>query len=154
MTVRNKIIEINKGRSVYVYWTYPVTNDAFCLASFACYLSYVSCNSFFFCILLNLHKNYEFYSVVCSFKCIQFDYYFQLEDTLWATLTDAHIKTPMGITAENLAEKYKLSRQMCDEFALRSQTRWHEGKWSCLCPGTAWFPFSVMLVTILSVKYS
>ncbi|XP_064600160.1 3-ketoacyl-CoA thiolase, mitochondrial-like isoform X1 [Liolophura sinensis] len=50
----------------------------------------------------------------------------KLEDTLWATLTDAHIKTPMGVTAENLAEKYKLSRQTCDEFALRSQSQWHK----------------------------
>src|SRR5699024_10961658 len=30
---------------------------------------------------------------------------------------------PMGITAENLAEKYKVSREEQDEFALRSQQR-------------------------------
>ena len=29
----------------------------------------------------------------------------KLEDTLWAGLTDQYIKLPMGITAENLAEK-------------------------------------------------
>lgn len=52
----------------------------------------------------------------------------QLEDVLWASLTDSHIKTPMGVTAENLAEKYKITREDCDKFALRSQTRWKEGK--------------------------
>ena len=30
----------------------------------------------------------------------------------------------MGITAENLAEKYGITRQQCDEFALQSQKRW------------------------------
>ena len=30
----------------------------------------------------------------------------------------------MGITAENLADKYGISRQQCDEFAIRSQQRW------------------------------
>lgn len=48
----------------------------------------------------------------------------KLEDTLWAGLTDQHIKTPMGVTAENLAEKYELTREQCDAFALRSQQRW------------------------------
>jgi acetyl-CoA acyltransferase 2 len=28
-----------------------------------------------------------------------------LQDCLWAALTDSHIKTPMGVTAENLAVK-------------------------------------------------
>ena len=30
----------------------------------------------------------------------------------------------MGVTAENLSEKYNISRQDCDEFALLSQQRW------------------------------
>lgn len=46
------------------------------------------------------------------------------EDTLWGALTDSYIKTPMAITAENLAEKYNITRQECDEFALYSQTTW------------------------------
>jgi acetyl-CoA acyltransferase 2 len=46
------------------------------------------------------------------------------EDTLWAGLTDSFAKAPMGITAENLAEKYKISRKDCDEFGLRSQQLW------------------------------
>uniref|UniRef100_A0AAY4E2V6 Acetyl-CoA acyltransferase 2 n=1 Tax=Denticeps clupeoides TaxID=299321 RepID=A0AAY4E2V6_9TELE len=48
----------------------------------------------------------------------------QLEDTLWAGLSDLHIKTPMGITAENLAEKYQISREECDEYAHQTQQRW------------------------------
>lgn len=47
-----------------------------------------------------------------------------MECSIWSTLTDHHIKTPMGITAENLAEKYNISRKDCDEFALLSQKRW------------------------------
>ncbi|KAM4707504.1 3-ketoacyl-CoA thiolase, mitochondrial [Discoglossus pictus] len=48
----------------------------------------------------------------------------KLEDTLWAGLTDAHIKTPMAITAENLGEKYSVTRQDCDKYAFQSQQRW------------------------------
>ena len=33
----------------------------------------------------------------------------------------------MGVTGENLAEKYNITRQDCDEFALLSQKRWAEG---------------------------
>ncbi|EDV29577.1 uncharacterized protein TRIADDRAFT_19473 [Trichoplax adhaerens] len=50
----------------------------------------------------------------------------QLEDTLWQTLTDNYIKTPMGITAETLAEKYSISGEECNQFAVQSQTRWFE----------------------------
>ena len=34
----------------------------------------------------------------------------------------------MGITAENLAEKYGITRQECDEFAIRSQQLWGKAK--------------------------
>uniref|UniRef100_A0A8D3A031 Acetyl-CoA acyltransferase 2 n=1 Tax=Scophthalmus maximus TaxID=52904 RepID=A0A8D3A031_SCOMX len=47
-----------------------------------------------------------------------------LEDTLWAGLTDLHIKIPMGITAENLAEKYQITREECDNYAFQTQQRW------------------------------
>jgi acetyl-CoA acyltransferase 2 len=47
-----------------------------------------------------------------------------LQDTLWAALTDSYAKTPMGMTAENLAEQYGITRDECDAFALRSQTLW------------------------------
>jgi acetyl-CoA acetyltransferase family protein len=45
----------------------------------------------------------------------------QLEDTLWAALTDTYPGLAMGETAENLADLYKLDRSCVDEFALRSQ---------------------------------
>lgn len=47
-----------------------------------------------------------------------------LEDSLWTTLTDQLSKLPMGMTAENLAEKYGISREECDKYALWSQQRW------------------------------
>ena len=43
----------------------------------------------------------------------------KMGDSLWDGLTDAHAGCPMGITAENLAEKYNISRQACDEYAIR-----------------------------------
>lgn len=41
-----------------------------------------------------------------------------VKDGLWEAFNDYH----MGITAENVAEKYGITREMQDEFALRSQT--------------------------------
>ena len=35
-----------------------------------------------------------------------------MRDSLWDGLTDKHIDTPMGMTAENLAEQYDISRQV------------------------------------------
>jgi len=48
----------------------------------------------------------------------------KLEDVLWQGLTDELAKTPMGITAENLATKYNITRQEADQFAFESQQRW------------------------------
>lgn len=48
----------------------------------------------------------------------------KLEDTLWAGLTDQYIKLPMGITAENLAEKYGLTANECNTHAIQTQQRW------------------------------
>ncbi len=45
------------------------------------------------------------------------------EDSLWTALTDSYGNTPMAITAENLAKKYGVTREECDEFALTSQER-------------------------------
>ena len=45
----------------------------------------------------------------------------KFEDTLWEALTDSYNNMPMAITAENLAVKYNVPREACDEFALRSQ---------------------------------
>ena len=46
-----------------------------------------------------------------------------LEDTLWEALTDPQCGCSMAQTAENLAEKYGLTRQEVDEYALASQQR-------------------------------
>lgn len=35
-----------------------------------------------------------------------------MQDMLWAGLTDAYAGTPMGITAENLATKYNITREV------------------------------------------
>jgi acetyl-CoA acetyltransferase family protein len=48
----------------------------------------------------------------------------KLGDTIWDALTDSHAGLPMAMTAENLAEQYKISRQECDDYALRSQRTW------------------------------
>ncbi|MCC6747529.1 MAG: acetyl-CoA C-acetyltransferase [Deltaproteobacteria bacterium] len=48
----------------------------------------------------------------------------ELQDSLWAALTDSYCNAPMAITAENLADKYGISREACDELALRSQKGW------------------------------
>lgn len=50
-----------------------------------------------------------------------------LEDSLWVSLTDTYCKMPMAITAENLRDKYKLTREEVDKFALRSQQNWKKG---------------------------
>ena len=45
----------------------------------------------------------------------------QLEDTLWEALRDPSCGLSMAETAENLAEKYRISRQAVDCYAARSQ---------------------------------
>lgn len=47
-----------------------------------------------------------------------------LEDALWVGLSDSFCKLPMALTAENLADKYKIPREKVDEFAYRSQQLW------------------------------
>ncbi|KAH8377741.1 hypothetical protein KR093_006921, partial [Drosophila rubida] len=53
---------------------------------------------------------------------------YNLEDALWAGLTDTYCKLPMALTAENLADQYKISRERVDEFSLRSQKNWEKGQ--------------------------
>lgn len=48
----------------------------------------------------------------------------ELEDTLWSSLYDPHAGCAMANTAENLAEKYGITREQCDEYGLRSQKAW------------------------------
>jgi acetyl-CoA acyltransferase 2 len=50
----------------------------------------------------------------------------KLSDALWDGLTDTYANIPMGMTAENLAKEYSIAREMCDEFAIRSQVNWGE----------------------------
>lgn len=50
----------------------------------------------------------------------------QALDLLTESLIDAYPNMPMAVTAENLAEKYRVSREECDAFALRSQTSYKE----------------------------
>jgi len=45
-------------------------------------------------------------------------------DSLWEALTDSFCNTPMAMTAENIAEKYKVTREDADTFALGSQKKW------------------------------
>ncbi|MBC7691430.1 MAG: acetyl-CoA C-acetyltransferase [Methylotenera sp.] len=45
----------------------------------------------------------------------------QVVDVLVESLTDSYCQAPMAITAENLAEQYKVSREESDVFSLRSQ---------------------------------
>jgi acetyl-CoA C-acetyltransferase len=46
-----------------------------------------------------------------------------LEDGTMDLVTDPFENVPMGITAENLAERYEVSRGVQDEYAIRSQER-------------------------------
>jgi acetyl-CoA C-acetyltransferase/acetyl-CoA acyltransferase 2 len=47
-----------------------------------------------------------------------------IEDSLWSALTDSYAGLPMGMTAENLAERYHITRERSDLLSLRSQQRW------------------------------
>jgi len=47
----------------------------------------------------------------------------ELRDSMWDSLTNLGVGPAMGITAENVAEKYGVTRQMQDEYSLRSQQR-------------------------------
>jgi len=44
-------------------------------------------------------------------------------DMLLDALTDQYTQTPMGITAENLSEKFEVTRSQCDEFSFNSHLR-------------------------------
>ena len=44
-------------------------------------------------------------------------------DMLWETLVDQYVGCGMGMTAENLADKYHISREEQDAFALQSQQK-------------------------------
>jgi acetyl-CoA acetyltransferase family protein len=47
----------------------------------------------------------------------------ELEDYMTTSLTDAYTGTPMAITAENLGEKYGVTREQADQYSIQSQAR-------------------------------
>lgn len=47
----------------------------------------------------------------------------ELEDLMTAALTDAYAGMPMAITAENLGELYKISREQVDEYSYQTQMK-------------------------------
>lgn len=47
----------------------------------------------------------------------------ELRDSMWDSLTNLGVGPAMGITAENVAERYSITREMQDEYALLSQKR-------------------------------
>ncbi|MBI5548395.1 MAG: acetyl-CoA C-acetyltransferase [Deltaproteobacteria bacterium] len=51
-----------------------------------------------------------------------------LEDTLWSSLTDSFNGLPMGVTAENLAERYGISQEEVDEYSVLTQRRFAAAK--------------------------
>jgi acetyl-CoA C-acetyltransferase/acetyl-CoA acyltransferase 2 len=51
-----------------------------------------------------------------------------VEDSLWNALTDTQAKMPMAMTAEKLAEQYRISQDEVDEFAVLSQRRHAEAQ--------------------------
>ena len=50
-----------------------------------------------------------------------------MSDGVWEILTDPNYNVIMGLTAENLAEKYNISREEQDEIAFRSHKKMHPG---------------------------
>jgi len=50
----------------------------------------------------------------------------ELEDTLLAGLYDSYAQLPMALTAERLAEKYQISREETDQYALQSHHKAHQ----------------------------
>lgn len=47
----------------------------------------------------------------------------QLEDYLNSSLTDMHVQLPMAMTAENLGEKYDITRDQVDHYSFKTQQR-------------------------------
>lgn len=47
----------------------------------------------------------------------------ELRDSMWDSLTNLGVGPAMGITAENVADRYDITREQMDAYALRSQQR-------------------------------
>jgi acetyl-CoA acyltransferase 2 len=48
---------------------------------------------------------------------------FKTQDLLLETLTDQYVQTPMGLTAEQLADDYKISKEESDQYAYHSHLK-------------------------------
>lgn len=70
----------------------------------------------------------------------------KFEDTLWEALTDSYNNLAMANTAENLAVKYAIAREACDEFALKSQ----ENALAAQCDG--YFADEITSITVPGPK--
>ena len=51
-----------------------------------------------------------------------------IEDSLWTALTDTQARMPMALTAEKLAEQYRITQDEVDEFSVLSQRRTAEAQ--------------------------
>jgi acetyl-CoA C-acetyltransferase/acetyl-CoA acyltransferase 2 len=51
-----------------------------------------------------------------------------IEDALWTALTDTQARMPMALTAEKLAEQYRITQDEVDEFSVLSQRRTAEAQ--------------------------
>ena len=49
---------------------------------------------------------------------------FEFEDAMTSALTDSYAGIPMAITAENLGAQYDITRQACDEYAIKTQQKY------------------------------
>lgn len=81
----------------------------------------------FYFIYFFVNTNYINSIIIFVFLLIQ------IEDNLWNSLSDPYIGMSMAMTAENLAEKYGITREEADEYALLSHQRWKAGKFGHLC---------------------
>lgn len=69
-----------------------------------------------------------------------------IEDYMTSALTDAYTGSPMAITAENLAEKYSISREACDEYSQLTQKRYAQAN------EKKYFATEIAPVTVVSKK--
>ncbi|ETE58582.1 3-ketoacyl-CoA thiolase, mitochondrial, partial [Ophiophagus hannah] len=49
---------------------------------------------------------------------------FAVRNVRFGTKLGGDLQTPMGVTAENLAAKYNITREECDRYAFKTQQRW------------------------------
>jgi acetyl-CoA acetyltransferase family protein len=49
---------------------------------------------------------------------------YELEDYMTSALTDSYAGIPMAITAENLGEKYDITRAACDDYSFKTQQKY------------------------------